>query len=145
MWRKALLGPRTFRIEQNSWKIRKSQHGKTGFSEAREKTPFPAQNMLIPPGPAYKVPAVGGKFCTFTPPLLYHMVYCPSDPFKQMTSCLPEPHLPSNWITDEENSCYPVALVPVHNFLCTCTLHHAYLTIAHKIWVIFFSITIVGH
>ena len=68
--------------------------------------------MLIPPGPAYQVPAVGGKFCTFTPPLLYHMVYCPSDPFKQMTSCLPEPLLPSNWITDEENSCYPNSLLP---------------------------------
>ena len=82
----------------------------------------------------------GGKIF-FVPPLLYllssacavHLLFS-----VQMTSCLSQQLLPSNWITGEENSCYPnssLPLVPVHNF----HMHHAYFNTAQNIWVLFNS------
>ena len=55
--------------------------------------------------------------------------------FKQMNSCLPEQLLPGNWITGEENSCYPNSLL---YYLVTLALgnifslnvHHAFVNIA---------------
>ena len=46
--------------------------------------------------------------------------------------------LPGNWITDEENSCYPNSSLPSncsHRSIISLDVHHAYLIIAQNILV----------
>ena len=71
------------------------------------KTPLPAQNVSITPGPVYLVPFVGGNlnFCSSHIFDLVHQII-----LIQMNSCLPEQRFPGNWITDVENTCYPNSL-----------------------------------
>ena len=47
-----------------------------------------------------------------------------------------------NWITDEENSCYPNSSLPENRWywsIISLHMHHAYLNIAQNKWVLFYS------
>ena len=59
----------------------------------------------------------------------------------QMNSSLPQQFLPCNWITDEENICYPNSLLPFNigtGPLCYLHAQHAYLygTLTHRVGVV---------
>ena len=67
--------------------------------------------MLIKPGPFSSACCVGGfAFATPIPSAraVHLIILILTD------SCLPKQHLPSNWITNEENCYYPNSLLPVN-------------------------------
>ena len=88
------------------------------FLLSERKTPLPAQNMLLTPGPVQCIPStwsccIGRILIYFCPsPSLSSLIQClcsSPDYVMQMNSCLPDQHFTwhSNQINDEEYSCLP--------------------------------------